>query len=266
MAHTLRKARTLLSVHFADILQYRAELLLWAISGALPLIMAGIWVTAAYEAPAAFEMSPARYAQYFLATFIVRQMTLVWVVWEFENHVVRGQLSHYLLAPIDPAWRYVSEHIAERVARIPVLVILGVMFFLLYPKEVAGWQLDAGSIGLGAVAIVATFILRFLVQYSFAMLAFWTERATYIEQLWYLPYLFISGLIVPLDDFPPALHEAVMWTPFPYLIYFPAKILIGGEVDLVRGFLVMGIWTVVFYIIQRALWRAGLRHYSGMGA
>ena len=266
MTATLRKARTLLSVHFADILQYRAELLLWAISGALPLIMAGVWVTAAYQKPAAFEMTPAHYAQYFLATFIVRQLTLVWVVWEFETHVLRGQLSHLLLAPIDPVWRYVSEHVAERVARIPVLILLGGMFFLLYPKEVAGWRAGISDIALAALAIVATFILRFIVQYAFAMLAFWTERAHAIEQLWYLPYLFISGLIVPLDDFPPLLREIVMWTPFPYLIYFPAKLLIGGEVNVLRGFIVMIAWTIVFYGIQRALWRAGLKQYSGMGA
>ncbi len=266
MRAILYKTRTYLSVHFADILQYRAELFLWAISGALPLILAGVWVKAAQDKPGILEMSPANYARYFLCTFIVRQMTLVWVVWEFETDVVEGRLAHRLLAPIDPVWRYISAHVAERAARIPVLIALGVMFFLLYPHELAGWRPGWAAAGWGTLAIIATFILRFTVQYAFAMLAFWTERAHAIEQLWYLPYLFISGLIAPLDDFPPVVREVVMWTPFPYLIYFPSKILMGDTSAMGQGFAVMAVWTAIFYVIQRLLWRAGLRHFSAQGA
>lgn len=266
MRHALYKARTLLSVYFADVLQYRAELLLWAISGALPLILAGVWVKAAHDHPHLLGMSPSAYARYFLCTFVVRQLTLVWVVWEFETDLVQGRLSHHLLAPIDPLWRYVAEHVAERAARVPVLATLGVVFYLLYPAELSHWRPGWEAVGVGCLAIIATFVLRFTVQYAFAMLAFWTERAHAIEQLWYLPYLFISGLIAPLDDFPRLVREVVMWSPFPYLIYFPSKILMGGHVDLAHGFVVMGAWAAVFWVIHRLLWRAGLKRYSAMGA
>lgn len=45
----MRKAGTLLSVYLAYMLEYRAELFLWALAGALPLILLGVWTEAARE-------------------------------------------------------------------------------------------------------------------------------------------------------------------------------------------------------------------------
>jgi ABC-2 type transport system permease protein len=33
-----------------------------------------------------------------------------------------------------------------------------------------------------------------------------------------------------------------------------------------QGFLVLGIWFGVFWLINRWLWRKGLKQFSGMGA
>jgi ABC-2 type transport system permease protein len=98
------------------------------------------------------------------------------------------------------------------------------------------------------------------------MFAFWIERAYAIEQFWFLFYLFLSGLIAPLEVFPPVVREIVMWTPFPYLINFPASILIDLPVNVGRGLLIMIDWIIVFWFLSRWLWRRGLKQYSGMGA
>ena len=75
------------------------------------------------------------------------------------------------------------------------------------------------------------------------MFAFWTERATAIEQFWFLFYLFLSGMIAPLNVFPEGVKTVVMWTPFPYLIYFPASLLVGLPVNLGQGFGMMLAWS-----------------------
>ncbi len=43
----LRIARALLSSQYAVMLEYRAEIALWALSGVLPLVMLGVWVDSA---------------------------------------------------------------------------------------------------------------------------------------------------------------------------------------------------------------------------
>jgi ABC-2 type transport system permease protein len=138
------------------------------------------------------------------------------------------------------------------------------LFFILYPQ--AFWLPSLGKVLLFMLATVLAFIVRFVIQYTFAMLAFWTERATALEDLWFLFYVFLSGLIEPLEVFPEPMRAIVMLTPFPYLVDFPASILMGLPVDLGRGFLSMLGWILLFLGLNRLLWRAGLKRYSGMGA
>lgn len=263
------KCRTLLGAYYAEATTYRAELFLWVMGTLLPFILMGVWMEAARQGD--FGMTPADFARYFFAVFLVRNLTLIYVVFEFENDVVQGRLSMYLLQPLDPMWRYIGSHLAERMARLPFLVILAAIFFVLYPEALRGWHITPTGLAMGLLAIAMTFVMRFAVEYCFAMMAFWTERAHAVEQLWALPYIFLSGLIAPMEvyeQYSPTLARVLMLTPFPYLIYFPSRLLTGGEVNvsIAQGFGVLVGWTVVFYLLSRLLWRIGLKQYSAMGA
>lgn len=257
-----KQITTFLSVYYAYMLEYRAELFLWALSGSLPLILMGVWTKASQSGQ--FGLQPADFARYFLIVFLIRQITTVWVIWEFEKQVIEGRLSFLLLQPVDPVWHHIARHLSERLARLPFTVLLVGLFFLLYPEAI--WQPELARLLLFLLLLILAFILRFLVQYTFALFAFWTERASAIEQFWFLFYLFLSGMIAPLEVFPETIREIALWTPFPYLINFPAAVLIGLPVDIARGLLMMLAWIVLFFIANRWLWRKGLKEYSGMGA
>jgi ABC-2 type transport system permease protein len=256
------KIRTFLQVYYAYMLEYRAELLLWVLANSLPLIMMGVWSQAA--AGGEFSLSALDFARYFIAVFVVRQFTIVWVIWDFEREILEGKLSPRLLQPIDPVWHHVAGHVSERLARLPFSVCLVVLFFLLYPQ--AFWWPSVLRLFGGCLAIILAFTLRFIIQYTFAMFAFWVERATAIEQLWFLFYLFLSGMIAPLDLFPEAVRAVVVWTPFPYLIYFPVSLLVGLPTPVAKGFMIMLMWCGLGLVVNRWLWRRGIKHYSGMGA
>lgn len=260
--YILRITGTLLSVYYAHMVEYRAELFFWVLSSSLPFILMGVWIEAAQGGQ--FGLSPLDFIRYFLAVFLVRQFTIVWVIWEFEKEVVEGKLSFRLLQPLDPVWHHFASHVAERFARLPFSCFLVVLFFLLYPE--AFWIPSLPHLLLALLVTFLSFVLRFVTQYSFAMLAFWIERANAIESFWYLFYLFLSGLVAPIELFPPIVQQIVEWTPFPYMIYFPASILVGIPTDVGRSLLIMLGWIVIFTLLNRWLWRLGLKQYSGMGA
>lgn len=255
-------AQVLLVTNYAYMLEYRAELFFWVLSGSLPLILMGVWMEAAKGGN--FGLESVDFARYFLAVFVVRQMNVVWVIWEFEKEVVEGRLSPRLLQPIDPVWHHFSSHIAERFARFPFIIGLVLIFFILYPQSF--WLPNIGQFILWLLVVIFSFCLRFIIQYTLALFSFWIERATSLEQFWTLLYLFLSGMIAPLSLFPDTMRQIIMVTPFPYLIYFPASILVGFPVNLVQGLGVILLWIVVFFICNRWLWKKGLKHYSGMGA
>jgi ABC-2 type transport system permease protein len=262
MMAPLKTMRTFLVVYYAYLLEYRAELALWVLANCLPLIMMGLWIQAAQSGQ--FALSALEFARYFLVVFVIRQFTVVWVIWEFERDVVEGKLSPRLLQPIDPVWHHVAAHLAERWARLPFTLVLVGLFFSLYPR--AFWWPSWSDSLLCLLAVSLALVLRFVIQYTFAMFAFWTERAVAIEQFWLLFYWFLSGIIAPLELFPETLKAIVWWTPFPYLMYFPASLLSDRPVEVGPGFLALLAWIIVWFMANRWLWRRGLRHYSGMGA
>jgi ABC-2 type transport system permease protein len=192
----------------------------------------------------------------------------VWLFYEFDWHIVEGRFSYYLLRPLNPLWHYVCGHLGEQLARFPFFVLIVTVFFVLNPQAL--WAPTIWSVVFGIVAIYCAFTLRFVLQYCFANLTFWFERSSALEQLTFIPYLFLSGMVVPLSDFPPRVAYWVRWTPFPYTIDFPASIITGkltpGDAAFYQGFGMIGLWFVVLFAIAAMVYRAGLRQYSGHGA
>src|SRR5690606_32548227 len=91
----------------------------------------GLWILAVRRG--GFPMDEAQVARYFLAVFLVRQFSIVWVIYEFEWYVVQGRLSPFLLQPIDPVWRFLGAHFSEQAARAPLVALMVAAFILLYP-------------------------------------------------------------------------------------------------------------------------------------
>ncbi|MCT0248446.1 ABC-2 family transporter protein [Synechococcus sp. CS-205] len=262
MKRTLRLARVLLSVQYAYMLEYRAEIALWALSGLLPLIMLALWSGAG--AAGELSLSPAALNRYFLAAFVVRQFTVVWVIHVFEEDALQGRLSPYLLQPLHPFWRYLAAHIAEQATRVPFVLAIVLVVWLL-GAGTSGWP-PPSSLLLGLLVTQLAFLLRFLLQSVITMACFWSERAAALDRLLLIPYLFLSGLVAPLEAFPPGLHRLAEATPFPSMVSFPARLLSGGEVDLLGGLATMAAWMGLLLPLYLLLWRAGLRRYAAMGA
>jgi ABC-2 type transport system permease protein len=252
----------LLSSQMALMLEYRAEIALWALSGVLPLIMLAVWQGS--DGAAAAGLSSASLARYFLAAFVVRQFSVVWMIHVFEEDTLQGKLSPQLLQPLQPLWRYLAAHVAEQCTRLPFVALMIGVLALAQPTLL--WWPTAAELILGIAAIQAAFILRFLLQSVIAMLCFWSERAAALDRLLLIPYLFLSGLVAPLQTYPPTIQKLAWLTPFPSMVAFPAAVLAGEPVAIGQGFLQLALWCLLLYPLLILLWRAGIRRYGAMGA
>ncbi len=266
----LTKVRVMFGVHYAEMLTYRAEIALWAIATMQPLIMMGVWAGAGESGR--FDFDQVYVFRYFIVVFLIRQVTIVWTIHHFEWLVVSGRLSPMLLHPIDPSIRFIFMHLGEQWTRLPFAFAIVGFFLFLYPETLTGgdvagaWSPGIGNILLAILVCYYAFIVRFYMQYVLCMFAFWHERVAAMDAVLYLPYMFLSGLVFPFDALPGALREVLLWTPFPYMVWFPAAFVVDGEAPLLRGLLVMTGWLIVFYAVSRWLWKKGLKHYSAMGA
>ncbi len=236
---------------------------IWIISGSLPLIMMLIWIGLAEDGPVG-GYTAADFAAYFLTVFLVRQATVVWVLWDLRE-IRLGELSPKLLRPLNPYWEHVVGNLAEKALRIPI-VLLPVALGL----WLAGARLDLNltTILVFILTVAGAWTIRFNQQYSFGTLTFWFDQVLGLEQAYFALYIGLSGALIPLDLFPDAVRSVIVYTPFPYMVNFPAEVLLGKVTgsDLWRGLAAQGGWVLAFAGLRSALWRRGLKRYGAVGA
>ena len=257
-----RKLLTLLKVQYSNMMEYRVEIALWAISGIIPFFMLNIWTN--NNLNESINFSNVMLSRYFLSAFFVRQFSVVWVVFTFEEDALSGKISPYLIQPLNPFFRYIAQHLAEQITRFPFAVIIALIFFIFNPESI--WAPNLGIFVLSGIATFFSFLIQFLIQSIIACLCFWTEKASSIERLFFIPTLFLSGLLAPVISFPEYVKSWIYITPFPYFIDFPANLLSGNNTNVLAGFLMQLFWISVLFPLFRKTWSMGTKKYTAMGS
>jgi ABC-2 type transport system permease protein len=119
---------------------------------------------------------------------------------------------------------------------------------------------------LSIISTFLSFLIQFLIQSIVACLCFWTEKASSIERLLFIPTLFLSGLLAPVASFPNYVKSWIYITPFPYLIDFPANLLSGNATNISGGLLIQISWILLLFPLFRKIWSLGTKKYTAMGS
>ena len=257
----LYKINTLLKIQYSNMLEYRAEIALWAISGIIPFFMLNIWTNNGLNE--SINLSKIMLSRYFISAFFVRQFSVVWVVFTFEEDALLGKLSPYLIQPLHPFFRYFAQHLAEQLTRFPFALLIAFVFFILNPESL--WIPNVKTTIFAGIATFLSFLIQFLMQSVVATFCFWTEKASSIEKLLFIPTLFLSGLLAPVISFPEFVKSWVYFTPFPYLINFPANLLSGNDTNIISGICMQLIWVFIFFWIFTKTWKSGTKKFTAMG-
>ena len=257
----LYKINTLLKIQYSNMLEYRAEIALWAISGIIPFFMLNIWTNNGLNE--SINLSKIMLSRYFISAFFVRQFSVVWVVFTFEEDALLGKLSPYLIQPLHPFFRYFAQHLAEQLTRLPFALLISLIFFILNPESF--WIPTVKTTIFAGLATFLSFLIQFLMQSVIATFCFWTEKASSIEKLLFIPTLFLSGLLAPVSTFPEFVKSWIYFTPFPYLINFPANLLSGNDPNIISGICMQLIWVIIFFCIFAKTWKSGTKKFTAMG-
>ncbi len=263
--------RAHLKVGMALMLQYRFAVLIWGVWGFVgPLVSLAVWSAvsaggAVSNAASGATFDRAGFAAYFLVFMVFSHLTMSWDAFEFGFRVRSGQLSPHLLKPVHPIHRDAAQNISFKVVTsgmlLPVWVLLWV---LLRPAPPASWEQGLLSIP----ALVLAGVMRYVWQYTLAVLAFWTTRVEAINQLWFTLDSFLGGRLAPLALLPGWLGAAAYFSPFRSMSAFPVELALGrippGEI--LPGFGLQLLWLAVAVVVFRLVWAAGVRQYSAVGA
>ncbi len=257
-----------LKIDIANNLAYRGAVAIWVLSTVVqPLVSLVVWRTVAgSEGGSAGGFTANEYTSYFVIVMLVSHMTFIWHMWEFEWRIRTGFFSPILLRPIHPIHHDVSENLSYKIVGligvIPAAIILAVVF-------------DADFGGTSVIDILAFFpalilamALRFLVEWTLALAAFWMTKVSALNTLFDVFFLFLGGTFAPLSVMPGWIQAISYVSPFRWAIAFPVEVALGNRsgLEILTGYGIQLAWITLSVIVLRLMWTRATRRYSAVGA
>jgi ABC-2 type transport system permease protein len=230
-----------------------------------PLIYMLVWRTVAQARGGEVEGFDARsLATYYIVFSFVRQFAASTPMWLFEWRIREGRLSGLLLRPLHPIHTDLAEIISFKLfssmVAIPVLIVLAIIFEAQFTAPWWMWLLFIPATLLGTA-------LRFVLQYAFSLLGFWTTRIAAIEQMYGISQTFFGGILAPLALLPVPLLAIASVLPFRWILAFPIELALGrlSTGEIVGGFVAQLLWIIAVIPLMLIMWRIGVRHYGAVG-
>lgn len=259
--------RVLVRISLLDQIQYRGSNLIWMTGSALePLVFFAVWARVAEARGGSVEGLDSRaFAAYYIATFVVNHVTFTWIMQTFQFRVQHGALSFELLRPVHPIHNDIVENLAYKLLMLVVVVPTVAGMWLAFGPRFA-WV--PWSLACCIPALLLGFALRFVLEWSLGLAAFWTTRVMALNQIYFALTGLLAGRWAPLAVFPAWMREAGAALPFYYGLGFPAELALGQLTpeQALRGFAVQLAWLAVALGVIVLLWSRAVRRFTAVGA
>lgn len=243
---------------------YRAELLVWMLSTTLPFIMLALFSAVAREGPIG-RYQERDFTLYFLATFVVRQLTGSWAAWVINQEIKDGTLATRLLRPVSPVATYAIDNLAA----MPLRLLLSAPVAAAAIAWVGAASLPSDPVIWAAVvvAVAGGWAISFLVQLLVGALGFFMESSVSVNNLWTVLFFVLSGYTIPVDLFPPWLRAAGAWLPFRYQIGLAVELVCGvhGRAEACSLLLAQAGQVAALGLLAWVAWRRGVGRFEAFG-
>lgn len=267
LRYLLEVYRAKLGVEIALQFAYRGALAIWLLGLIIgPIVYLVVWTTVAASRPGGVGgFSAGDFAAYFTVLMVVNQLTFSWHFGEMEWRVRNGFFSPLLLRPLHPVHTDVAENLTFKLLTATVVLPAAVLLLVLFHATL---NPTLGNVVAFVPALVLAMALRFIVEWTVGLAAFWLTRVSAINQAYFVVMLFLSGQIAPLELLPPFAQVVATLLPFRWMVAFPVETLLGrlGPAEIAVGLAAQLAWIGIALVVLRFGWRAGVRRYGAVGA
>jgi ABC-2 type transport system permease protein len=265
----MKKYLTVFAISWQNEFTYRLNFILWRVRNVLRILMTYFLWLGIFSTPRGIMgLTREQMLTYVLLVLFVQAITLSAPSGEaIGGEIGSGDLSNFLVKPIGYLKYWLTRDLASKLLNIlfSFLEITLLWIFLhptiVFPNNPLVILSFIASLGLGI-------LIYFFLETSTRFIAFWTPEYTW--GLSFLTLVFIetlAGTIFPINLLPDAAKFFIDLTPFPYLVYYPISILIGTTtgLNIIKTFIIMCIWVLLLFKLNRFLWTRGLKIYASEG-
>lgn len=254
-------------VNWASQWQYRANLIMylayWMVS---PIIYLAVWTTIANTQGSVSGITAGDFAAYYLTLLPVDILTSSITIHVLAYKIQDGTISNELLQPVHPILTNVFvNNIAFKALQLMFFIPIWLMLlFLFHPTLTYTWS----SLVLGIPALVLGLLIRFLMDSTLTLVAFWTTRVWALSELDVAVSSLLNGAFVPLALLPGWVQLIAQILPYQLGMSFPVLLLLNQlpPERIALNFALDFVWLIVLYLGFRWVWNKAIKQYSAVGA
>lgn len=201
---------------------------------------------------------------YFFLIQIISSLHFTFIGFEISKDIHRGDIANFLLKPFHYILFRLSHSLSYQFLRLLISVIIFAPIIILITGKLAfaPWKIPIFFISmLGAYLINASF------QIIIGLSSFWVVNATRFLFTYFAILTMASGIIFPLDLFPPQLYTIATYLPFAHIFYFPVKMMQSATFEplFYQALAIQWIYVVALLTVVTGFYRLGLRKVESVG-
>lgn len=203
---------------------------------------------------------------YFLVIQVIMTFSFVRVEFNICQDIQEGNLSNYLVKPIS----YLGYQICSELGRNSVrsafgVIIFGVIIALFRPEFYLHLPYEQTPVIL--FSIIGSFFISTFLTSCIALMSFWLVSAQRVIYMFFAIQSIFSGMLIPIPFFPESIQHILSYTPFPYIFYYPAQMIIHPTSTSENLKIIAAQWIIIAieFIIIQIIYRIGLKKYEATG-
>jgi len=255
------------SIALQETLQRRSTLLMDRLGGfAIVVSLYSFWNALLGDKPSFLGYTRSEMLTYVLLINVLRSFVFTGRGWQLVGEISSGRISSYLVRPISYHGYSLALDMAQKtVHAVSAFLEVALLAWLIsggifLPRDPATWALFA------AAAVLSSLVFFFL-EMLVSSLAFWTSESGGPLFCFELFLQFAAGAFFPLDVLPEGIQRLLSATPFPYMVFFPARIFLDKvpHPEALRLLAVELAWLAAVVFAALGLWRQGVQSYAAEG-
>lgn len=203
---------------------------------------------------------------YYLLVPLVLRVQQGQSIGSISREIYEGTLNKFLLYPINFFVYKVMAHIASAAFYIfQIFFVLALWKLFVGGESVFEFGILKALYFVSAMAAVS--VVYFFLNSLSELIAFWAEYIWSLGVMLRFSVSFLGGALIPLGFFPEWSVQALKYTPFPYMVSFPMRVILEDVKweTFVFNMTALSLWGAVFAGCAALIWKAGKYRYSGVG-
>jgi len=262
----MQKYLTILKITWQEGLVYRFSLFTWRLRSFLSsLTSLTVWTVIFTSNSSAFNYSKESMITYVFLVAFLQSVIIASSLNGLANRIYSGEISNYLLKPLNLYWLFVTQEIADKFRNVLFLTIETLLLFAIFKPMVVFPNTENFLIFI--IWCFGGLIMNFIISLLFGSIGFWSPQVWGPKFLFFMILDFTAGRLFPLDILPIYLQKIIYLTPFPYLSFIQIQLFLGNltEQEIIKHTFLLIFWIVFLGIVTNIVWKKGLKTFESVG-